>query len=127
MLHFSTISLWFSHLSIRLFQLNDKQLALDLLRHPRCSLRVAEFLMRVESHVGDTHVDLEAHHLFATPFLNLRIDVFQNDDHCENWTRFRKGKFMIWETDLGYRSMCISTAPQAIFADSIGNTHCCVP
>ena len=28
------------------------------------------------------------------PLAHLRMDNFQNDEHCENWTRFKKSELL---------------------------------
>ena len=61
----------------------------------------SSIFIQAESLIGDAHVDLDAHCLFNGPLTALRINNFQNDDHCESWTRFKKGELSSLISKLG--------------------------
>ena len=72
--------------------LNNPGLARNALNRSRLASFVADSLIRLESLVGDIHVDWGSYRLFEMPAGNLRMSNFQTDEHCENWTRFKKDK-----------------------------------
>ena len=68
--------------------IGNNQLPVNYLRRSRIALCVVGVLTRVESVIGDVHVDMDVYRIFSTPLSLLRLNQFQNNDHCENWTRF---------------------------------------
>ena len=87
---FTGASNFLAQYSLRLHQLNNPGLARNVLNRSRLALFVANSLIGIESLVGDIHVDWGSHPLFGMPAQNLRMSHFQTDEHCENWTRFKK-------------------------------------
>ena len=90
MLLFTGASHFLAQHSLRLCHLNNPGLARNALNLSRLASFVADSLIRLESLVGDIHVDWGSHRLFEMPAGNLRMSNFQTDEHCENWTRFKK-------------------------------------
>ena len=77
--------------TIRALAFGDLHQAKQMMFCSRLSLETAEELVHAESFVGDVLFEPN-YHTFETNRLNLRIDHFQNDDHCEAWTRLSKGE-----------------------------------
>ena len=85
----TSASMLFATLSLRaLFFRNIEQVRSLFARFETC-LHFADELIEIESLFGDVHVE-GTHETFHKPLINIRIDHFVNDDHCEAWTRFKK-------------------------------------
>ena len=73
-----------------MLSLNVTQLYRNALLRSLLSINVAAALIRVESLIGDIHVNYQACRFFEVPFDNLHIENFQNDEHCESWNHFKQ-------------------------------------
>ena len=72
--------------------MNEAALAANLMQCSRFCACLGEQLIFAKSEIGDAQVGEAIQHLFSNPMLNIRIDVFQNDNHCEQCTRFTKAE-----------------------------------
>ena len=79
----------------RLLLSSDAQMNIAMLSRSRLSYHVAQLLIQDESLIGNVNADLDTHNLFGTPLYVLRVNNFQNDDHCEIWTKFKMGYSVI--------------------------------
>ena len=74
--------------------LNNRVTSQNALHRSRLAAFIADTLIRLESLVGDMHADSQSHDLYYMPMVHLRIAYFQNDEHCENLTRFMKHELL---------------------------------
>ena len=88
--HFAGCATYYVFLTFRMMFFRNIQLARNTLFQYQLSMHVAASLILIESLIVDAHANYQACRLFAVPIANLRIDNFQNDEHCENWTLFKK-------------------------------------
>ena len=72
--------------SLRSRLLNNYVTARNDLHRSRLAAFIADALIRLESLVGDVHVDSQACRLYCMPIAHLRMSCFQNDEHCETLT-----------------------------------------
>ena len=79
---FTGASNFLAQYSLRLHYLNNPGLARNALNRSRIASFVANSLIRLESLVGDAHVDWGSHRLFEMPARNSRMSNFQTDEHC---------------------------------------------
>ena len=82
------------HAAIRLLLLNNAPLAFNLFVRSKISAILADILISLESLLCYVHVDFDTHRLFSMPLAHLCVDNFQNDEHFENWTRFKKSELL---------------------------------
>ena len=81
---------YYVFLTFRMMFFNNTQLDRNVLLRSLLSTCVSTSLFHMTSLVGYAHANYQVCRLFPVPIANLRIDNFQNDDHYENWTRFKK-------------------------------------
>ena len=59
------------HVASRLFMIGNNQLPVNYLRRSRIALHVVGVLTRIESVIGDVHVDMDVCRAFSTPLCSF--------------------------------------------------------
>ena len=89
---FAGASNFLSHFAFRSHLLNNPVTTHNALVRSRLAAFIADVLIRLESLIGDVRVDPKTYRVLQMPMASLCMSHFQNDEHCENLTRFMKSE-----------------------------------